>query len=60
MFAKLFRKQTQESIPERLYGAVVAQARNPAIFTNMGLPDTVMGAEYRVPRVGVGSEPSVV
>ena len=43
MFAKLFGKRLEETIPESLYGAVMAQARNAVFFTEMGLPDTVMG-----------------
>ena len=43
MFAKLFGKRLEETIPEVLYGAVMAQARNAELFTKMGLPDTVIG-----------------
>lgn len=36
------RSRTQDTI-ERLYGAIVAQARTPAFYTDYGVPDTVEG-----------------
>jgi cytochrome b pre-mRNA-processing protein 3 len=36
------RRERQETI-ERLYGAIVAQARLPAFYVSLGVPDTVEG-----------------
>ena len=30
-------------VPEQIYGTLVAQARDPRLFIDFGLPDTVMG-----------------
>ena len=44
MFARLFRRDTQtRSIASALYGAIVAQARNPVLYAKLGVPDTVDG-----------------
>lgn len=40
----IFSKPTSASgIPDLIYGAVVAKARDRAFFTDYGVPDTVMG-----------------
>jgi cytochrome b pre-mRNA-processing protein 3 len=44
MFARLFRRDTEaRSIASALYGAIVAQARNPVLYAQLGVPDTVDG-----------------
>jgi len=44
MFARLFRRDTEaDSIAAALYGAIVAQARRPALYAGFGVPDTVDG-----------------
>ena len=44
MFGRLFRRESEDdAIAARLYGAIVAQARNPALYTYFGVPDTVTG-----------------
>ena len=44
MFGRLFRRDSEaESIASGLYGAVVAQARNPVLYTDYGVADTVTG-----------------
>ena len=40
----LFSKRIKElSVPEQIYGVVVAQARDERFFTDFGIEDTVMG-----------------
>ena len=41
--AKLFNKNSREDVPHRIYGGVVAQARNSALYEEFGVPDTVIG-----------------
>jgi len=44
MFPRLFaRRRRNESIAYSLYGAIVAQARSPALYTTYQVPDTVDG-----------------
>ena len=44
MFGRLFRRDSEaESIASGLYGAVVAQARNPVLYGDFGVADTVTG-----------------
>ncbi|MCX5514972.1 ubiquinol-cytochrome C chaperone [Kaistia algarum] len=44
MFPRLFaRRRNNESIAYSLYGAIVAQARQPALYSVFGVPDTVDG-----------------
>jgi cytochrome b pre-mRNA-processing protein 3 len=44
VFGRLFRRVPEsESIADRLYGAIVAHARNPALYTGIGVADTVDG-----------------
>lgn len=43
MLSALFKKSTTATLPEQLYGGLVTQARSPVFFTDLGLPDTVMG-----------------
>lgn len=40
---KLFRRSETRATIERLYGAIVAQARQPAFYTDFSIPDTVEG-----------------
>lgn len=40
---KLFRRNKTQDTIERLYGAIVAQARQPAFYMEFGVPDTVEG-----------------
>ncbi|QTL02623.1 ubiquinol-cytochrome C chaperone [Aquabacter sp. L1I39] len=40
---KLFRRNKTPDTIERLYGAIVAQARQPAFYMELGVPDTVEG-----------------
>jgi cytochrome b pre-mRNA-processing protein 3 len=42
MFA-LFRKQQRHEIVARIYGEVLTQARQPSLFRDHGVPDTVEG-----------------
>jgi len=39
----LKRDRRAEDIAAALYGAIVAQARNPALYTDFGVPDTIEG-----------------
>ncbi len=39
----LFRRNQPHPTIKRLYGAIVAQARRPAFYTDFGVPDTVEG-----------------
>jgi cytochrome b pre-mRNA-processing protein 3 len=43
MFARFRRARLDPAIPSTLYGAIVAQARAPALYTELGVPDTVEG-----------------
>lgn len=44
MFGRLFRRDTEaDAIASALYGAIVAQARNPVLYADFGVPDTVDG-----------------
>jgi cytochrome b pre-mRNA-processing protein 3 len=44
MFGRLFRRDSAaDGIATSLYGAIVAQARNPALYTVFDVPDTVTG-----------------
>jgi cytochrome b pre-mRNA-processing protein 3 len=44
MFARLFRRDRQnEAIAASLYGAIVAQARQPALYRGFGVADTIDG-----------------
>jgi cytochrome b pre-mRNA-processing protein 3 len=44
MLGRLFKTRTTKGdIASVLYGAIVAQARNPAIFRDLAVPDTVEG-----------------
>ncbi len=40
---KLFRNKQHDEVPHRIYGTVVAQARNSALYTDYDIADTVMG-----------------
>jgi cytochrome b pre-mRNA-processing protein 3 len=44
MFRRLFnRKRRNDAIAYPLYGAIVAQSRQPALYTDYGVPDTLDG-----------------
>ncbi len=43
MFSFLFKKSKSETIPQQLYGSLMAQAREPFLYAEFGVPDTVMG-----------------
>lgn len=44
MYGRLLRRATHDdAIATRLYGAIVAQARTPAFYSSLGVPDTVTG-----------------
>ena len=43
MLSRLFGKSPVPAIPQQLYGRLMAQARQPALFRDFGVPDTVMG-----------------
>ena len=44
MFSRLFsRIRHDEDIAASLYGAIVAQARSPALYAEIGVPDSVSG-----------------
>src|ERR1043165_1672290 len=43
MISQLFRRSRQAAIIDRLYGAIVAQARCPAFYLDSGVPDTPDG-----------------
>lgn len=43
MILPLFRRNRNTDTIDRLYGAIVAQARQPAFYTVFGVPDTVEG-----------------
>jgi cytochrome b pre-mRNA-processing protein 3 len=44
MFGRLFRRDSgSEGIASALYGAIVAQARTSALYTDFGVADTVTG-----------------
>ncbi|HET7717409.1 MAG TPA: ubiquinol-cytochrome C chaperone family protein [Bauldia sp.] len=43
MFARFRRARLDPAIPATLYGAIVAQARETALYAELGVPDTVEG-----------------
>jgi cytochrome b pre-mRNA-processing protein 3 len=44
MFGRLFRRDSEaDAIASALYGAIVAQARNPTLYRDFGVADTVTG-----------------
>jgi cytochrome b pre-mRNA-processing protein 3 len=43
MFSWLNNRRSHKLTAEHLYGAVVAQARQPSFFTHLGVPDTLEG-----------------
>jgi len=43
MFARFKRARPDAAISTTLYGAIVAQARNTALYTDLAVPDTVEG-----------------
>lgn len=43
MILNLFKSPATPSIPQQLYGALMAQSRDPAFYRKCDVPDTVMG-----------------
>jgi len=43
MFASFRRARPEDDISTALYGAIVAQSRAPALYTDLAVPDTVEG-----------------
>ncbi|WP_051661346.1 ubiquinol-cytochrome C chaperone family protein [Bosea sp. 117] len=43
MILRWFRRDDGGETIQRLYGAIVAQARDPAFYTDYGVPDTIEG-----------------
>lgn len=43
MIFRLFRSDPMETTIERLYGAIVAQARSPVFYRDLAVPDTIGG-----------------
>lgn len=43
MFGWLSGNRSRRAIPDELYGAIVTQAREPALYADLGVPDTVAG-----------------
>ncbi len=43
MFSWINDRRSHQRTAEHLYGAVVAQARQPSFFTHLGVPDTLEG-----------------
>ena len=43
MFVKLLKRTPEIPVAEKLYGAIVAQARTPAFYAALGVPDTPLG-----------------
>jgi cytochrome b pre-mRNA-processing protein 3 len=43
IWKRIFGRSGDEDTPYVLYGALVGQARNPAFYRDMGVPDTVEG-----------------
>jgi len=43
MFSFLFNKPNSETIPQQLYGSLMAHAREPFLYAEFGVPDSVMG-----------------
>ena len=42
LFAKILKNDKREEISHRIYGTVVAQARNTALYTDFDIPDTAL------------------
>ena len=43
MILRLFRRNPRAATIAALYGAIVAQARNPSFYLGFGVPDTTEG-----------------
>jgi cytochrome b pre-mRNA-processing protein 3 len=43
MILRFFRRDDGRATIERLYGAIVAQSRDPAFYTDFAVPDTIAG-----------------
>ena len=43
MFLGLFRRSANQSVIDRLYGAIVEAARQPALYADLAVPDTFEG-----------------
>lgn len=40
---RFFSRSIQNAVPQQLYGAVMAQSRDPQFYLGFGVPDTVLG-----------------
>lgn len=43
IFDKLFGRRKRDSVPRAIYASIVAQARQPALYEEHGVPDTLEG-----------------
>ena len=43
MILRFFRRNNERETIQRLYGAIVAHSRDPAFYTQYGVPDTIEG-----------------
>jgi cytochrome b pre-mRNA-processing protein 3 len=43
LMLRMFSRSRTDAVPQQLYGAVVAQARNPAFYVALKFPDSVTG-----------------
>jgi len=43
MFGRLFSAKTHIDLPYQIYGGLVSRARNPVLFTDLAVPDTMNG-----------------
>lgn len=43
MILRFFRRNDGSETIQRLYGAIVARSRDPALYTDFGVPDTIEG-----------------
>lgn len=43
MILRFFRRNDGSETIQRLYGAIVAQSRDPVLYTDFGVPDTIEG-----------------
>lgn len=43
MFAWLKERKTRHGQADKLYGSIVAQARQPAFYSHLGVPDSLEG-----------------
>ncbi len=43
MFGRLFSRKPRADLPHEIYGGLVARGRNPVLFQDLGVPDTMNG-----------------